>query len=121
MFFFSPTIVTLLCLVVSLSLNFGEKAGGANHKLVGFTLQYHCGFSGSQRRPALKDVRFTSPGDLLAEIEPIKPEMILLGLDFFHLNFVSYHTLVESLNHNEIAPRAHSWGWHGIDTMKAAS
>ena len=76
-------------------LNFGEKARSANHELVGFTLQYHRGFSGSQRRPAPKDVRFTPPCDLLPEIEPIESEMIFLRLDFFHLKFVSYHILTK--------------------------
>jgi hypothetical protein len=107
---FSPSLLLLddcnsLILSSVFLPDFGEKAGRANNELLGFTLQYHRGFSGSQRRSVPKDVRFTSPCDLLPEIEPIESEMIFLGLDLFHRNSVSYHILEETLNHDETAPR----------------
>jgi hypothetical protein len=55
-----PDYFTEIIVFSDFLLNAGEKAGGANHKLVGFPLQHHRGFSGGQSRPVPQDVRFAS-------------------------------------------------------------
>jgi hypothetical protein len=63
----------------------GEELSRADHELLSITLKHDGSFAGSESRPTLNCIGFASKHDLLPRAVLLKPLMIELRIDLFHI------------------------------------